>query len=150
MSGSPNMWSRRGRSAGVVAAAVLVALMTGCSEDDTPSDAASAAASAAEEVQEDLREIRDGIVATGDAAIRGTDTDDEGHAVAELAVTNNGDETTSYAVQVNFHDPDGDLVDVVLVTVSSVAPGETAQATARSHRELPERTTAEVATAVRH
>ncbi|MCC9739424.1 hypothetical protein [Streptomyces sp. MNU89] len=136
---------RRARSAGVVAAAVL-ALTAGCAEEDAPPDAASAA----EEVKEELREIRDGIVATGDVDVRGTEIDDEGRAVAELAVANSGDETDSYAIQVNFHDGNGDLADVVLVTVSSVAPGDTVRATARSHLDLPERTTAEAVMAVRH
>jgi len=139
----------RGRSAGVTAA-VVAALLAGCSGDTTPSDAASAVASAAEEAADELREIRDGMVATDDAEVRRTEIDAQGRAVAELAVTNGGDESEGYVIQVNFHDRDGDLVDVVLVTVSSVAPGQTARATARSHDDLPERTTAEVVTAVRH
>lgn len=110
-------------------------MTVGYAEDDTPSDAASAVASAAEEVKEELREIRDGIVAADDTEIRRTVIDDRGRAVAGLAVTNSGDETGSYAVQVNFHDEEGDLVDVVLVTVSSVAPSETVVATGRAVTE---------------
>lgn len=140
-------WNGRGRwarSLGVVAA--LLALTAGCTTEEAPPDAASAA----EEVKQELREIRDGVVATDDVDVRETTVDDEGRAVAELAVTNSGEETDSYAIQVNFHDGEGDLADAVLVTVSSVASGDTARATARSHLDLPEDTTAEAVTAVRY
>jgi Flp pilus assembly protein TadD len=143
------MRGRRALQAGAVTVA-LVSALAGCGDEDTPSDVSSAVSSAAEDMAEELREIRDGIVATDDAEVRETSIDDSGRAVAKIAVTNNGDETDSYTVQVNFHDKDGDLVDSVLVTVSSLEPGETAQATARSHRDLPARTTADVVMAVRH
>ncbi|MGW0826611.1 FxLYD domain-containing protein [Streptomyces sp. NPDC002845] len=152
MSGLLSARNGRARLAGVVTAA-LMALTVGCTgDDDTPSDIASVVSSAAEEAQEaqeKFREIRDGIVATGDVEVRETAVED-GRVVAELTVTNSGDDTDSYTIQVNFHDRDGDLVDVVLVTVDSVEPGKTAKATARSHRDVPERTTAEVITAVRY
>ncbi|MFD1661563.1 hypothetical protein ACFSL4_26005 [Streptomyces caeni] len=79
-----------------------------------------------------------------------THLDDSGHAAARITVTNGGMHTDSYAVQAGFHDRDGDLVAVVVVTVSSVEPGGTAHADARSDRELPAKTTAEVAEAVRY
>ncbi|MEU0215146.1 hypothetical protein ABZ281_08485 [Streptomyces sp. NPDC006265] len=50
-------------------------------------------------------------MATGDADIRRTGIDD-GRAFAELAVTNSGDETDSYAIQADFHDRHGDPADI--------------------------------------
>ncbi|WP_225813541.1 hypothetical protein [Streptomyces spinosus] len=133
------------------AVAALVLSLAGCSGDNVvPSEAPSAVKSAASEAANRLRDIRNGIVATDDAKIQEIHVDNSGHAVARVIVTNSGKDTDSYAVQVNFNGKHGDLVDAVVVTLPSVRPGSTARAEARSHRELPDKTTAEVVKAVRY
>jgi hypothetical protein len=67
-----------------------------------------------------------------------------------VTVTNSASSQKSYAVQVNFRDKSGNLLDTVVVTVSDVAAGASKDATARSNRTLSGDVTADVARAVRH
>ncbi|MEV0176792.1 FxLYD domain-containing protein [Streptomyces sp. NPDC050803] len=143
------------RCLAVAAAAVLAgsALLTGCSEDDTPSSVVSKAASAAEslasEAGDELDDIKNGVDAK-DAVSLGTPAASDGRTTVEVTAENTADSAKSFAVRVDFTDEDGNLLDAVVVTVSDVPAGESKKGTARSHRELSGEVKAEVERAVRY
>ncbi|WAZ22990.1 FxLYD domain-containing protein [Streptomyces cinnabarinus] len=138
-----------------VAFAASVAL-TGCSDDDTPSSVASsvasrvseAAESLATEAQNRIDDIKNGVDAK-DAVTLGDPVTD-GRATVPVTVENTADSAKSFAVQVDFTDSGGNRLDVVVVTISDVQPGESKEATARSNRDLTGEVKAEVARAVRY
>ncbi|MCH0538897.1 hypothetical protein I3F58_04865 [Streptomyces sp. MUM 203J] len=159
-------------------AAVLAAGAAGCADDDggSPLDRASAAASAAASVGSDVasaaasaasrapevlasataevgrkfEEITDGVDARDDVALGTPVTDGEtGRTLVEVTVQNSTGSERSFIVQVNFHDQDGSLVDVAVVTVRDVAAAATGTATARSTHELPSGVTADTGAALR-
>ncbi|MFJ4831098.1 hypothetical protein ACIP79_14430 [Streptomyces sp. NPDC088747] len=160
------------------ATAVLAAPLTGCSDDTSPSGAASKAASAASkaasaaseagdalssatadagdtlasataEAGEKFDEFKSGVDAKGDVRTGDVGTDSAGRSTAGITVTNSGSSSRSYAVQVDFRDPGGNLLDTVVVTVDGVGAGATKDATATSNRTLSGDVTAEVSRAVR-
>jgi len=163
---------RHGMRGLVLAAATTAALttpLTGCSGDTTPSDGASKAASAVSqaasaasaagdtlasataEAGRKLDEFKNGVNAKGDVKLDGkVSTDSDGRSTAKVTVTNSASSQKSYAVQVDFRDTDGNLLDTVVVTVDDVAAGASKDATARSNRTLSGDVTAAVARAVRH
>ncbi|AVH61501.1 hypothetical protein C4B68_29165 [Streptomyces dengpaensis] len=144
------------------ATAVLAVALTGCSDDTSPSEAASQAASAASvagdalasataEAGRKFDEIKAGVNAKGDVKLDSqVTTDSAGRATAKLTVTNSAPSQKSYAVQINFRDQGGNLLDTAVVTVDDVAAGASKDATARSNRTLSGDVTADVARAVRH
>ncbi|MFI9799859.1 FxLYD domain-containing protein [Streptomyces sp. NPDC052302] len=138
----------------LTAAALGVAALTSCSDDATPSSvasrAASAYASATAEAGRALDEIKGGVNAKSAVKVGGTTTNSDGRAEAEITVENTTGSTKSFAVQVDFKDEDGNLLDAAVVTVSDVAAGGTAKGTARSTRDLGGQVRAEVARAVRY
>ncbi|MDI9832251.1 FxLYD domain-containing protein [Streptomyces sp. KAU_LT] len=145
----------RTRTAVALTAAALTAVaLTSCSDDDTPSSvasrAASAYASATAEAGRALDEIKGGVNAKSAVKAGGITTGSGGRAEAEITVENTTDATKSFAVQVDFKDEDGNLLDATVVTVSDVAAGATGKGTARSHRDLGGQVRAEVARAVRY
>ncbi|MBV2153785.1 hypothetical protein RZ50_013115 [Kitasatospora sp. SUK 42] len=107
------------------------------------SEAASAASSA-------VAGIKGGLDAKADVAVGAVTTGSDGRAQAQLTVTNHGQQSYRYVIQVNFTDGSGGVLDAVAVTVQDVAVGHSVQATARSNRSLPGGTGAEVANAVRY
>ncbi|MEU1184532.1 FxLYD domain-containing protein [Streptomyces sp. NPDC005820] len=113
------------------------------------SEAASAFESATAEAGRQLAEIKDGVDVKSDAKL-GTPGTDQGRATVDVTVTNTADSTKSFAVQVDFTDADGNLLDTVVVTVSDVAAGKTGTATARSNRDLTGTVKTRVARAVRY
>ncbi|MDT0546331.1 MULTISPECIES: FxLYD domain-containing protein [Streptomyces] len=137
---------------GLVAAAVLIS--AGCSNGGSPSSTASRAskaiASATASAKAELNEIKHGVNAKADVKAGAVSIGQDGHAVAPITVTNKQDHKASYAVEVNFRDADGNLLDVAVVTVSSVQPRSSKKATARSHRELSGHLKAQVGAAVRY
>ncbi|MFJ5774886.1 hypothetical protein [Streptomyces sp. NPDC093094] len=157
------------RAAGAVLALLLGAALAGCSDDDSPSTSVSKAASAVESAAESaasrateawasataeagdkLDEIKGGADATKDVSVGTPKTDSDGRATVELTVDNSADDTRSYAVQVNFTDQNGNILDATVVTVSDVPSDRTKDATARSNRDLTGDLKAEVARAVRY
>ncbi|MDC0770505.1 FxLYD domain-containing protein [Streptomyces sp. HD] len=152
----PGPRTRRSSTTVLLTAATLalVTPLTSCSDDDTPSSvaskAASAYASATAEAGRQLDEIKGGIDAKDDVRLGDTKTDSDGRTTVEVTAENTTDSTKSFAVQVNFEDEDGNLLDAAVVTVSDVAANKTANATARSTRDLSGEVRAEVARAVRH
>ncbi|WP_327280270.1 MULTISPECIES: hypothetical protein [unclassified Streptomyces] len=154
----------RARRHTLPAAAALAALALGataCSGDTTPSDVASKAASAvasvgadlnaaAAEAKKKLDSVKDGADAK-DAVRLGTPSKNaDGHATVPVTVSNTATDKKSFAVQVNFRDTAGNLLDTVVVTVSDVAPGSTGQGTARSTRGLTGDVKADTGTALRY
>ncbi|WP_442819183.1 FxLYD domain-containing protein [Streptomyces sp. NBC_01236] len=144
------------------ATTALVAPLTGCSDDTTPSDVVSQAASAASEAGDALAsataeagrkldELQNGVNAKGDVKLDSQVTaDSDGRSTVKVTVTNSASSEKSYAVQINFRDPAGNLLDTVVVTVNDVAAGASKDATARSTRTLSGDITADVARAVRN
>ncbi|MEV8088956.1 FxLYD domain-containing protein [Streptomyces nigra] len=138
----------------LTAGALTVATLTSCSDGDTPasvaSKAASAYASATAEAGRALDEIKGGVNAKDAVRVGGVRTNADGRAEAEISAENTTDSKKSFAVQVDFKDGDGNLLDAAVVTVSDVAAGATGKATARSTRDLSGQVRAEVARAVRY
>ncbi|MFJ7292721.1 hypothetical protein [Streptomyces collinus] len=155
----------RWATGGAATALALSAALTGCSGDDSPSDAASKAESAVgsiasgaseavdsatAEAGRRLDDIQDGIDVKGDAEIGKPVTGSDGRVRAEVTVRNTDDSARSFAVQVNFKDSGGGLVDTVIVTIDHVQAGQSATATARSTHDLSGEVRTEVARAVRY
>ena len=111
------------------------------------SQAASSASSAASSV---LAQITDGVTAASDVSAGPVTTASDGRAQAQLTVHNPTSETHDYTISVAFDDQSGNLMDAVVVTVSSVPANGSATATARSNRDLSGALTAKVTAAVRH
>ncbi|MDH6574941.1 hypothetical protein [Kitasatospora sp. MAP5-34] len=156
-------------SAGTVAAVLLLA---GCSSSGNPTSAASSALAAARSGASALASAANGLgsaVASAESAassafasIKGgldakTDielgtvvTGSDGRSDVPITVTNHGTQSYRYTVQINFDDQSGNLVDTVIVNVPEVVAAGTAQAAARSNRNLPSPVTAKVGNAVRY
>ncbi|MBN0046597.1 hypothetical protein JS756_21315 [Streptomyces actuosus] len=161
-----------------VLAVVLAAGLSGCSDDggggtsDAASKAASAAssvgaevtaaasslasqgasalASATAEVGRTLESIKNGIDAKDDVKLGEPSTDDSGRTTVTVTADNTADSEQSFAVQVDFRNSDGKLLDVVVVTVSDVAAGSSGEATARSTHTLSGTVKADVGAALRY
>jgi hypothetical protein len=154
----------RGAAAGLLVAAVVLAA-AGCSDSDTsPSDAVSKAASAASSVasragdvvasatakaQDELDRFKGGVNAKGDIQLGGVKKDGY-RMTAPVTATNSSGSRASYAVQVNFRDSGGNLLDTVVVTIGDVDKGKSKKATARSNRTLTGDVKADVGRALRH
>ncbi|MFE9094367.1 hypothetical protein [Streptomyces sp. NPDC007264] len=161
---------RRDTALGVGAVVAAAAVLCGCSGNGgTPSgntsraasaaasaaaslasQAASALASATAEAGRRFDEIKGGTDAGGDVRTGTTSSDAEGRSAAELTVTNPTKQTRTYAVQADFRDSGGNLLDTVVVMVDDVAAGASKNATALSHRKLSGHVTVDVARAVRY
>lgn len=135
--------------------AVLAPTAVGCSDDGgTPSSevsrASAAIASARSSAQAELDKIKGGSQAKREVKAGQVTRNGAGRSVAPLTVTNRGKHTANYAIEVNFRNADGDLVDAVVLHLSKVPPHQPTKATARSHRKLTGRITAQVGAAVRY
>jgi hypothetical protein len=75
--------------------------------------------------------------------------DSAGRATVKATATNPTSAAKTYAVQVDFRDKGGNLLDTVVVTLKDVPAGAAKDATARSNRTLSGDVTADVARAVR-
>ena len=161
-------WKRR--AAVRAAAAVTLGLtglagLTGCSDDSTPTSVASKAASAVAsigaqatgaiasataEAGRRLDEVKNGVDAK-DAVKLGTPaTDSAGRSTVEVTADNTAGSAKSFAVQVEFKDEGGNLLDTVVVTVSGVPAGKSGTATAHSNRKLSGGVRADVGTTLRY
>ncbi|MFD5156461.1 hypothetical protein ACFWMJ_00030 [Streptomyces hawaiiensis] len=155
----------RWATGGAALALGLSAALTGCGGDGSPADAASraqsavgsiaseageAVESATAEARQRLDDIQDGVDATDDVTAGRPVTGSDGRVRTELTARNTDDSSRSFAVQVDFRDAGGQLVDTVIVTVEHVQPGHSATATARSTHDLSGEVRTEVARAVRY
>lgn len=155
----------RNTARGIGAVLVVAAALCGCSENggtsghaakaasaaaSVASQAASALASATAAAGNKLNEIKGGADARSDARLGTVSTDADGHKAVQVTVTNPTSQTRKYAVQVNFDDPNGNLLDTVVVTVDGVAAGASKNAGAVSNRKLSGDVKPDVARAVRY
>lgn len=114
------------------------------------SSAASAAASAQAAASSAISGIKGGLDAKGDVALGAVSTASDGKAEVPITVSNHEQQANRYVVQVNFTDGSGNVLDATVVNVPDVAAGQSAQATARSNRDLTGSVKAVVANAVRY
>lgn len=112
--------------------------------------AAAAASSAVGVVKSQISGFANGLDASGDVTVGSLTTDSSGRSTSQVTVKNSTGKEQSYAVQVNFNDSDGELLDTVVVTVDNVQPGATANAVARSTHSLSGAQTASVGIALRN
>ncbi|CAL9505641.1 FxLYD domain-containing protein [Streptomyces sp. enrichment culture] len=156
MSGSPLR-----RAALAVPALLLVTVLTGCSDGDSPSDAVRKAASAAGRATEAwssataeagrrFDEIKGGVDAKDAVKLGTPSAGGDGRATVEVTVRNDSDSAKTFAVQVDFTDKGGNRLDAVVVTVPDVPAGGSGKGTARSNRDLGGEIGAEVGRAVRY
>ncbi|MBT2468882.1 hypothetical protein J7E97_13600 [Streptomyces sp. ISL-66] len=161
----------RGLAAGV-GLVVLVSAAAGCSDGDGPSAAASEAASAvasagavvssaaseasdavesaAAVAKDKLSEVKDGIDAKDDVTLGAPAKDADGRTTVSVSAKNTEGSPKSFAVQVDFKDEGGKLLDTVVVTVSDVAANATGEGTARSTHTLSGTVKAETGKALRY
>ncbi|MFJ8508958.1 hypothetical protein [Streptomyces avermitilis] len=108
-----------------------------------------ARANAAAEKQ--LRNARGQGNAMSDVALTGKPRSETGGVLALVVnITNSTDKTASYAVQVDFRDPDGKVVETRFVGAEKLKPGEKAQPLAISRKPPEPQLTAEVVRAQRY
>ena len=134
---------------------VLAPALAGCSDGNSPSSTASQAASAAAsaasslssqaasalasataEAGRKLDEIKNGVDVKNDVSLGTPATGSDGRTTVKVTVRNTADSAKSFAVQISFKDSGGGLLDVVIVTLSDVPAGQSADATARSTHQL--------------
>ncbi|MEW1828421.1 hypothetical protein [Streptomyces sp. NPDC088196] len=162
--------ARNRRAAVCAAAAVSLGLtglagLTGCSDDSTPASVASKAASAVAsvgaqatgaiasataEAGRKLDDVKNGVDAKDAVHLATPTTDSAGRSTVEVTADNTAGSAKSFAVQVEFKDEGGNLLDTVVVTVSHVPSHKSATATARSNRKLSGGVKADVGTALRY
>ncbi|GGX14663.1 hypothetical protein [Streptomyces lomondensis] len=146
------------------ALAAVLAVLAGCG-GDSPADTARRAESAAEslasraseavesataEAERRLDDIRDGIDVKDDVRLGAVAVGSDGRARVEVTVRNTDAAARSFAVQVDFTDPGGGLLDTVVVTVHDVPADGSGTVTARSTHDLSGEVRAEVARALRY
>jgi hypothetical protein len=148
-----------GRRMRTICAAVLLAasapIAAGCSDgggepSSAVSKASAAIASATASAKAQLDRVKGGVNVKGEVKAGPVSSDKSGRAVARITIVNKSRDTADYAVEVNFRNADGDVVDAVVLIVRAVRPQTPAKATARSHRKLTGRITAQVGHAVRY
>ncbi|SOB84389.1 FxLYD domain-containing protein [Streptomyces sp. 1331.2] len=138
----------KGASAAASAASALASVAGGASSAIASVEAqASAAVSAASSA---VAGIKGGLDAKADVTAGPVTTGVDGKAQVQLTVTNHGQQSYRYVIQLNFTDESGKVLDATAVTVQDVAAGQSAQATARSNRELSGTVKVEVANAIRY
>ncbi|WP_188300163.1 FxLYD domain-containing protein [Streptomyces sp. CBMA156] len=138
----------KGASAAASAASALATAAGGAGAAIASAEAkASAAVSAASSA---VAGIKGGLDAKGDVTAGAVTTGSDGKAQVPLTVTNHGQQSYRYVIQLNFTDESGKVLDATAVTVQDVAAGQSAQATAHGNRELTGTVKAEVANAVRY
>ncbi|MEU9609812.1 FxLYD domain-containing protein [Streptomyces sp. NPDC048057] len=139
--GSPSETASSAASKAISAASSAVA--------SVGAQATGAIASATASAQQKLDEIKGGVNAADDVALADQATKD-GYATVKVTARNTADSTKSFAVQVNYRDASGNLLDAAVVTVSDVPAGQSKDATAQSNRKLSGEVKTEVGTAVRY
>ncbi|MEU6573269.1 FxLYD domain-containing protein [Streptomyces sp. NPDC046805] len=159
----------RAATAATVAALAALLGLSGCSDNNTPSSSAASkaasaasaasslaskagesAASASAEARRRLDEVKNGVNAKGEVALGTPGTGSGGHATVEVTAHNTARSTKSFAVQVDFTDASGNLLDATVVTVKDVPAGGKAKATASSTRKLSGEVKTDVARALRY
>lgn len=139
-----------GNPSGAVSSAASAVRSAGEAVSSAASEAAKAAESAAAVAKDKLGEVKNGVNAKDQVSLGTVATDTDGYTTVPVTVRNTDDAAKSFAVQVEFKDESGNLVDTVVVTVSDVAGQGTGQGTARSTHKLSGTVTAQTGTALRY
>lgn len=162
-------WAHRAAGAALATAVALVATaLAGCSDEGggaAPTGAASRAASAASSLSSEgadalasakadaqyrIDEIKGGIDVKEDVRLGEPVTAGNGRTTVPVTVDNTADAQKSFAVQVDFTDQGGKLLDTAVVTVGDVAAGKTGKADAHSTHDLTGQVRTVVHRAVRY
>ncbi|MFJ9718376.1 FxLYD domain-containing protein [Streptomyces sp. NPDC101213] len=116
-------------------------------EASVSAEAARAAAAA----EKELEDVDGRGNATADVSLTGKPRAQTGGLLAVVVnITNRSGDTASYAVRVDFRDPDGKVVETCYVGAEDLAPGERAQPLAVSRKPPEPQLTAEIAKAQRY
>ncbi|MEV7345794.1 hypothetical protein [Streptomyces sp. NPDC093544] len=101
--------------------------------------------------QAELKKVRGSGNATSDVAITGLPRAQTGGLLAVLvAITNKTDREASYAVQIDFEDSDGKVVETRFVGAEDLEPGKRAEPVAISREPVEPRLTPRLAKAQRY
>ncbi|MEU9304615.1 hypothetical protein [Streptomyces sp. NPDC048269] len=114
------------------------------------SEASDTVESAAAVAKDKLSGVKNGIDAKDDVRLGEPTTDSEGRTTVSVSARNSDGSKKSFAVQVNFKDEGGKLLDTVVVTIPDVAAQATGEGTARSTHTLSGTVKAETGTALRY
>ncbi|CCK25257.1 hypothetical protein BN159_0878 [Streptomyces davaonensis JCM 4913] len=129
--------------------AVASSVSARASEFEASVSAEVARANAA--AQEQLKDVEGRGNATADVSLTGKPRADTGGLLAVVVnITNSTDQTASYAVQVDFSDSDGNVVETRYVGAEDLEPGERAQPLAISRKPPEPKLTAAIAKAQRY
>ncbi|MFJ2829566.1 hypothetical protein ACIPC1_18715 [Streptomyces sp. NPDC087263] len=116
-------------------------------EASVSADTARAAAAA----QAELKNVRGSGNARSEVAVTGLPRARTGGLLAVLvAITNKSDQQASYAVQIDFEDSDGKVVESRFVGAQDLEPGERAEPVAISREPVEPRLTSRLAKAQRY
>ncbi|MFD6967518.1 hypothetical protein [Streptomyces sp. NPDC059979] len=139
-----------GNPSGAVSSAASAVKSAGAAVSSAAAEAAKAAESAAAVAKDKLAEVKDGVDAKDQVSLGAVAADADGYTTVPVTVRNTDDATKSFAVQVEFKDESGNLVDTVVMTVADVAGKGTGEGTARSTHKLSGTVSAQVGTALRY
>lgn len=136
-----------GNTSGVASKAASAASSAAAS---LASQAGEALASASAQARNKLDSVKNGVKAKDDVTLGAPAPDSAGKATVKVTAKNTADSAKSFAVQVNFTDKSGNLLDVTVATVKDVGAGASGEATATSNRKLTGEVHAVVGSAVRY
>ncbi|MEU6314347.1 hypothetical protein [Streptomyces sp. NPDC047014] len=139
-----------GSPSGAVSSAASAVKSAGEAVSSAASEAAKSAESAAAVAKDKLAEVKNGVDAKDQVTLGPVATDGDGFSTVPVTVRNTDEAAKSFAVQVEFKDESGTLMDTVVVTVKDVAGKGTGQGTARSTHKLSGTVTASTGTALRY
>ncbi|GLV84342.1 hypothetical protein Slala03_40310 [Streptomyces lavendulae subsp. lavendulae] len=139
-----------GSPSGAVSSAAAAVRSAGEAVSSAAAGAGKAAESAAAVAKDKLAEVKDGVNAKEQVTLGPVATDGDGYTTVPVTVRNTDDGKKSFAVQVEFQDEAGNLLDTVVVTVTDVPGKGTGQGTARSTHKLSGTVTARTGTALRY
>ncbi|MGW6979184.1 hypothetical protein ACWGE1_07015 [Streptomyces sp. NPDC054932] len=139
-----------GTPSGAVSSAASAVKSAGEAVSSAAAEAKRAAESAAAVAKDKLAGVKDGVNAKEQVSLGSVATDADGYTTVPVTAQNTDDATKSFAVQVEFKDEAGNLIDTVVVTITDVAGKGTGQGTARSTHKLSGTVSAQTGTALRY
>ncbi|MER5931751.1 hypothetical protein [Streptomyces sp. NPDC002054] len=139
-----------GSPSAAVSSAAAAVKSAGEALSSAAAEATKAAESAAAVAKDKLAEVKGGVNAKDQVSLGSVATDGDGRTTVPVTVRNTDDAAKSFAVQVEFKDESGKLLDTVVVTVSDVPGKGTGQGTARSTHKLSGTVSAQTGTALRY
>ncbi|WP_327387673.1 hypothetical protein [Streptomyces sp. NBC_01207] len=139
-----------GNPAGAVSSAASAVKSAGEAVSSAAAEASKAAESAAAVAKDKLAGVKDGVNAKDQVSLGAVTTDGDGYTTVPVTARNTDDSTKSFAVQVEFKDESGNLIDTVVVTITDVAGKGTGQGTARSTHKLSGTVSTQTGSALRY